>query len=192
MRFVIFLSWLFCFESLSAQSLKEFDAERIKHEKSAMTVLASWAGANLISGFALSNGENEHHYFWQMNGLWNTVNLSIAGVSYYFLTKATPVENGLDVLMHNIKSEKAFLFNTALDCSYIALGFYLRERAKNQPEERNRLNGFGSSLITQGGFLLVFDFINYTIASMRTQKIQSALSYLSVSPTGFSMRIPIK
>ncbi|MCB0846751.1 MAG: hypothetical protein KDE26_26060, partial [Bacteroidetes bacterium] len=62
--------------------------------------------------------------------------------------------------------EKILLFNAGLDLAYIASGAYLIERSKTNPANAGRaeqFNGYGQSLILQGGFLFVFDLTAFLI-----------------------------
>ena len=95
-----------------------------------------------------------------MNAYWNTFNLAIAGLG---LLTAKKQLTGEHTLARNMKeqhqTEKILLLNAGLDVAYIMTGLYLKERG-------NRLNrdqpaGYGNSLLLQGGFLLVFDIIQY-------------------------------
>lgn len=186
----LFVIFIFAASIAFSQNENQYQVHHQKaldQEKTAMITLGSWAGANIIGAFALGRGENEHNYFWQMNGYWNSVNLAIAGLGYFTTKKATLKSSGLEVLFDNIKLEKSFLFNTALDLAYIAGGFYMKEVGKNNPKDRNRLTGFGNSIIAQGGFLFVFDVINYAIASKRTSSIKSNLQLQSFNGTGLSL-----
>lgn len=55
------------------------------------------------------------------------------------------------------KMEKALVFKAGLDLAYIATGFYLKEKAKNTNDNTDRFQGYGESLLLQGGFLFFFD-----------------------------------
>jgi hypothetical protein len=57
--------------------------------------------------------------------------------------------------------EKLYSFNLGLDLAYIAGGFYLREKGANTSniKSQDQLKGYGSSIVVQGGFLLIMDGI---------------------------------
>lgn len=135
--------------------------ERIKLVQNNMYVLGAWAGANIIQGtISASNTHGAEHYLHQMNAYWNTVNLAIAGVGLLGIRKQLQKKHSLNSnLKAQYQLEKILLFNTGLDLAYIATGFYLKERGTRLNNDRNK--GYGNSLLLQGGFLLVFDLIQY-------------------------------
>lgn len=65
-------------------TLLDFNTQRLKINRTAMTVLGSWAIGNLASG-ALLTGQRtgKAKYFHQMNLGWGAINLGIAGFAYY-------------------------------------------------------------------------------------------------------------
>jgi hypothetical protein len=69
--------------------------------------------------------------------------------------------NMKDVYSHQQKTEKILLLNTGLNAAYIFGGLYLNERGKRTNNVQSQ--GFGSSLLLQGGFLLVFDMVQYSL-----------------------------
>ncbi|MEM1359137.1 MAG: hypothetical protein AAGF89_13100, partial [Bacteroidota bacterium] len=110
----------------------------------------------------------ETRYFHEMNALWNSVNLAIAGIGYFSITGQDPSSWDLATSFQKHQSfQKILLFNAGLDLGYIAGGLYLTERAKRNGVNQERLRGFGKSIMLQGGFLFVFDLVNYFIASSR-------------------------
>ena len=135
--------------------------ERIKLVKNNMYVLGAWAGANIIQGtISASNTNGSEHYLHQMNAYWNTVNLAIAGVGLLGIRKQMKQEHSLNSnLRAQHQLEKILLLNTGLDLAYIATGLYLKERGTRLNNDRNK--GYGNSLLLQGGFLLIFDLIQY-------------------------------
>ncbi|MES2006470.1 MAG: hypothetical protein V4450_18275 [Bacteroidota bacterium] len=129
--------------------------------KNNMWVLAAWAGANIIQGsISAGNATGSDHYFHQMNAYWNTVNLAVAGLGLWAAKKQLA---GMHTLERNLREqnqmEKLLLLNTGLDAAYIMTGLYLKERGNRL--NRDQPSGYGSSLIIQGSFLLIFDIIQY-------------------------------
>ena len=142
--------------------LHHFNEKRNTLEKNSMLLLSSWASANIISGsigwFATAG---ESAYFHQMNAGWNLVNLGL-GISGYLRAKNEDYSN-YDLqksLTAQRRVNNAFLFNTALNGTYMTLGLLLKERAINSPDQAFMLNGYGNALVLQGGFLLLFDATN--------------------------------
>lgn len=155
-----------------------------------MLVLGSWATANIVMSPILANSASgSDKYFHQMNGYWNGVNLLIAGIGYYTASKSDP--NGLSMsqsLKEQQKLEKTLLFNAGLDLAYIAGCFYLQERAKNATCNTNQLQGFGESLVLQGGFLFALDVVFYLVQKKHGSKLFPLIDNLAIHPTGFSFR----
>jgi len=59
--------------------------------------------------------------------------------------------------------QNLFLLNAGLDMAYIVTGLYLNEKSRTSIKNKNRLKGYSTSLIVQGGFLLLFDLFKYFI-----------------------------
>nr|WP_294996781.1 hypothetical protein [uncultured Sediminibacterium sp.] len=135
--------------------------ERIKLVQNNMYVLGAWAGANIIQGtISASNTHGSEHFLHQMNAYWNTVNLAIAGVGLLGIRKQLKQQyNRESNLKAQYRLEKILLLNAGLDLAYISTGLYLKERGTRLNNDRNV--GYGNSLLLQGGFLLIFDLIQY-------------------------------
>lgn len=167
-----------------AQQFDEFNQKRNQTQKNGMAVLTTWAGLNIGLGTVGSiTHTGESKYFHQMNIGWNLVNLGL-GISGLIQANKENV-NDLD-LHHSLKQYRktanAFLFNSALNLSYISVGGILLERSKNNPENYHRLQGFGKSLITQGGFLLFFDLGSYFIhRKNRIKRLDPILKNITLS-----------
>ena len=161
---------LFIATTLAGQGLEALDAYNatsLRQQRHAMLGLGAWAVANIgvgLAGRASTQGTQRH--FHEMNALWNTVNLAIAGFGYYSALSSDPTTWDLATsLTKHQNFQKILLFNAGLDVGYVVGGFCLRERARRPDANRERLQGFGNSIILQGGFLLVFDVVNYVIAT---------------------------
>lgn len=167
-----------------AQQFDEFNQKRNQTQKNGMAVLTTWAGLNIGLGTVGSiTHTGESKYFHQMNIGWNLVNLGL-GISGLIQANKENI-NDLD-LHHSLKQYRktanAFLFNSALNLSYISVGGILLERSKNNPENYHRLQGFGKSLITQGGFLLIFDLGSYFIhRKNRIKRLDPILKNITLS-----------
>lgn len=150
---------------IEAQKINDFNSERNRSQKKAMTILTTWASLNIGLGTIGSlTHSGESKYFHQMNVGWNLVNLGL-GISGLVQAKKETTD-GLDLhqsLTKYRKTANAFLFNSALNLTYITAGGLLLERSKNNPENYTQLQGFGKSLILQGGFLLFFDLSAYFV-----------------------------
>ena len=185
----LLIATLFCLLSGLAWAQSDFasfNEARLSINRKGMLVLGTWALANLASSPMLaSRTSGSEKAFHQMNGYWNTVNLVIAGFGYYAAVSGET--NGLslaETLKEQQNIEKILLFNTALDLGYITGGFLLRERSRSVTKHRDRLKGFGNSLILQGGFLFVFDVSLYLIHLNHSELLFSWVDQLAVGPMG--------
>ncbi|MEN0051644.1 MAG: hypothetical protein AAF806_31560 [Bacteroidota bacterium] len=175
------LSAFLCLSFLAisqSNSLLDFNQNRLQKQKTAMTILGTWAIGNIAAGSILaSRQEGEAKYFNQMNAGWNAINLVIAGFGYYGAMKMDAA--GLDLygsIEEQYKIQKILLFNAGLDIGYMLGGAYLIERSKNAADNPERLKGFGKSIVLQGGFLFAFDLITYFTLAADNDQLQLLLS----------------
>lgn len=151
-------------------------SESRQMQRKAMYVLGSWAAVNIVTGaYGSFSSPGRAKYLHQMNAGWNVVNLSIAGLSLYSLSQSDPSTfstSGIFEDMNNL--DKFLLLNAGLDIGYIATGAWLWDRGLRKGSER--LEGYGRSLIIQGGFLLLFDAAFYLLHSPLTKKLTSGIS----------------
>jgi hypothetical protein len=129
--------------------------------KAGMLTLGGWSIANITSGFIVAGQRSGiTRYAWQMNAYWNFVNLGIAGMGYLRAVKESRRSFSLlDNYDAQNALEKIYFFNFGLDLGYIGGGLYLRERGLNSSSRKTseQLQGYGISIIIQGGFLLLED-----------------------------------
>ena len=129
--------------------------------RAAMLTLGSWATLNIASGFIVSNRQvGPTRYAWQMNAYWNIVNLGLAGMGYLHAVKEVKKSfSALENYDAQLTLEKIYYFNLGLDLGYIATGLFLHERGMNTTNAKTsaQLQGYGTSILIQGGFLLIMD-----------------------------------
>jgi hypothetical protein len=148
--------------------------------RSGMLTLGSWAVANIASGFIVegqSSGVTK--YAWQMNAYWNFVNLGLAGMGYIRALKGSRKSFSLlDNYEAQNSIEKIYLFNFGLDLGYIGGGLYLRERGLNNSNLKDsyQLRGYGTSIIIQGGFLLLMDATMILLHRRNTERVRKKLA----------------
>lgn len=152
-----------------------------------MYTLGAWAVGNIALGtYGYLNYSGEEKYFHQMNALWNTVNLGLA-LTGLINDKYTDFED-IQFIEHNKRMERIFLINAGLDIIYIGAGMALLKMDQDKIELEHQFNGYGKSLILQGGFLFVFDLIMYGI---KKKQRTNYLSNFQLSPasemTGFRL-----
>jgi hypothetical protein len=185
----IFLPLLFtiCVNYSFAQdnTLLNFAKKSAATDKTGMTVLGSWAAANIaVSAFALNTNNKTTHYYHQMNIMWNGFNLALAGLGYIGAKKTKFTNISLaNVLQHQNKTEKTFLFNAGLDVAYVAGGAYLTQRGKTKTDP-SKLTGYGNAIMVNGGFLLLFDAVMYALHNKQGKQLNSLINKLQVNGTG--------
>lgn len=189
----LFYLLLFCIPYHSfAQPLQEFNGERETINKKLMIGLGSWATANFVAsgiGWAATSPNSEARYFHQMNVMWNTVNIALAIPGYIKAKKSRSTLTFAETVRKQHQTEKIFLINTGLDVGYIASGLILRSEAKSNLEKQDQFNGYGNSLLMQGGFLFLFDLTAYAIHNRHSKKsLDNLLNSIEMSNNGIGFK----
>ncbi|WP_210521294.1 DUF6992 family protein [Hymenobacter terricola] len=154
--------------ALPAAELATFHQARELLLGRGLAVLASWALLNLVvSGYLLRRADRRHrpYYFHGMNVCWGVVNAVLAFWGIWQWHPKAPAGLALaDLFQAQLFNENLFLLNAGLDVAYIMTGFYLRTLAAVPGATTPaRLLGFGQALWVQGGFLLVFDAVMWSL-----------------------------
>ncbi len=154
-------------------------------QKKGMIFLGSWATLNILSGSAgYFLSEKPTKYFHQMNFGWNLVNAGIAGLALYNISQVDVSSLGYTQSLKELqKLDNFLLLNTGLDIGYMAAGAWLWERGLRK--NSSRLEGYGKSLIVQGGFLLAFDLALYFLHSPITSDLVQLTENINVTASGF-------
>ena len=169
-----------------------FNAKRNKINRHAMYVLGGWGVANMgFSGVEYSKATGSDRYFHQMNLMWGGINALIAGGS--LLMKDKNDLNLSQTVRFQNSTEKTFAVNAAVDLLYSSAGLYLTERARNDLKHADKYNGWGNSLIMQGGFLFLFDATIAIIQSRHGKKhLSPLLDKATISTSGLGLRIGVQ
>jgi hypothetical protein len=169
--FLIFIA-INCHAQDSLQTLN-FNRNYIKN--TGMQVLGGWATANLVAGgIGWASTQGQTKYFHQMNALWNVANLGVAILGYAATQKdKNHTYTAQESLEQQQKIEKLFLVNGALDFVYIGTGLYLNHKGNTDNSAQNR--GYGSAIVLQGAFLLLFDATMYTTEKKAGNKLRRFL-----------------
>lgn len=129
-----------------------------------MKTLSVWGAVNSASGLGLSSGASKDaRYTFRTCTYFGLVNLALGQAGYWTARKKrgqvlTPEQN----LREQRKMEKIFLINTGLDLVYMAGGLHLINRGLQKTgDSRDKSLGYGRGLMIQGGFLFLFDGIQY-------------------------------
>jgi hypothetical protein len=189
MKSVLLILYIVPVVALS-QPLKQFNDEKSRIDQGLMLGLGSWAVSNFVaSGIGWATvPEGEAHYFHQMNVLWNTVNLGLA-IPGYLKAKNTAQPSTLTETMQlQRKTENIFLMNTGLDVVYMGSGLLLRTMAAKNVDKQAQFNGYGNSLLMQGGFLFLFDLTAYAIHKHHAKHAMPRASMsIRISSSGFGI-----
>ena len=161
--------------------------------ETAMITLGSWAAANIATGFIIAGQtQGETKYAWQMNAYWNFVNGGLAVMGYIRARKAMSQKYGFaENESEQLSIEKLYAFNFGLDLAYIASGFYLREKGMNNSNQKSQdqLMGYGTSIVIQGGFLLLMDGIVLSLHHKNSVRLNKKLKNLELGagPNGLGL-----
>ena len=159
-----------------------------------MLGLGAWSGVNLVGGgIGWATAPNkEMRSFHQMNVLWNTVNLGLAISGYVKAKNGSTNLSFAETVNEQRRLETVFLLNAGLDIVYISGGLLLRSEARTNTNYRDLFNGFGNSLMIQGGFLLVFDWVAYAIHKAHGKKeLSPLLDRIELSDSGIGLKFKL-
>ena len=137
--------------------------------RGSMMILAGWSATNLVIGTTLwlTTDDPVLAAFHQMNAGWNIVNAALAVPGLISSTRdLASIPSGrtqAEIRAQQNRLEDTLLFNAGIDVGYMMAGAYLMERARRGEADADMLDGFGRSLILQGGFLFAFDLAAYFV-----------------------------
>jgi hypothetical protein len=178
-------------------TLRDFSEQRIRHQKTLGYALGGYALANIaIGAIAAGQSQGETKAFHQMNVYWNLVNLGIAGAAAFSQRNQSGEGETLSqaVRRHEMMKQ-VLLFNTGLDVAYVMGGLYLRQRGMtNGPtgltDKAAQQQGYGTSIMVQGGFLFAFDLVNYLLFKRRGDRQEEQL--IQATESGVGLVLPIR
>lgn len=192
--FFLLICLSFCLLASAQQNFNDSIANnRNRITEKAMVILGSWAAINIASGFIIAGQtQGETKYVWQMNAYWNLVNGALAVMGYIGVRKAMARKFGFaENLAAQQSIEKLYAFNFGLDLAYIAGGFYLREKGANTTniKSRDQLKGYGTSILIQGGFLLLMDGIVLSLHHKNSVRLNNKIKSLELGagPNGLGL-----
>ncbi|MBN1482524.1 hypothetical protein EH223_10805 [candidate division KSB1 bacterium] len=147
---IILISFLVAV-AVQAQT-REYDPFR--HADQAMTVLTGWSVGSIAVGTGMLFMPNTQvQYAGIQNIAWGAIDLGIA----VWGKKSTQKNIGYKPPEQQRQEfQKALWINGLLDVAYIGVGYYLYKHGKN-----DKLKGTGAGIVAQGGFLFVFDWVNF-------------------------------
>jgi hypothetical protein len=182
---VLLISILLTGNAMAQQNFNDSIANnRNNITEKAMITLGSWAAVNIASGFIVAGQtQGESKYFWQMNAYWNLINGGLAIMGYINVRKAIARKYDLaENESAQLSMEKLYAINLGLDLAYIATGFYLREKGTNNTNQKSQdqYTGYGTSIIMQGGFLLLMDGIVLSLHHKNSVRLNKKLKGLEL------------
>ena len=154
-------------QKISSQDSLTFHKEFYKTQQNSLLLLSSWSVGNLaLSPFLANNFKvsrnnfvgdvSSNDYFHQMNFNWNLLNAGIAGLSHFLVYKDQRKPwNIQEMSLKKKKAEKSIIINMGLDVAYMLSGLLIKQSDKNLSINQ----GYGNSLILQGGYLFLYDAI---------------------------------
>jgi hypothetical protein len=125
-------------------------------------VLFVWAITNICLSIISRRGKypagSISYFYWEMNGLWNIINLAIVLISTTLvllfrdeIASSPSLQSTIGIII---------ALNVAFDVGYICFGYWLKSgKKKHKKPPTSRQIGYGKSLIVQGLFLLCFDAV---------------------------------
>lgn len=126
------------------------------HQRNANRVLGGWSVLSMGTGaFQLSSPNPYVKAMGLQNLIWGAVDGGLALYGSHRLTTTTWGYKDLQKERENFR--RILLINTFLDLGYLVLGVSLAKAANP------KWHGHGQGVIIQGGFLLLFDGINYAL-----------------------------
>jgi hypothetical protein len=191
MKRILLVSCILFSQLSTAQPLEQFNKERIQLDKRLMVGLGSWATTNfIVSGIGWATvPTGEARYFHQMNVMWNTVNIGLAVPGYLKAKKANSALTFAETIRTQHQTEKIFLINSGLDIGYMAGGLLLRSEAKTNSSKQDQFNGYGNSMLMQGGFLFVFDLTAYILHNRHSKKsLDKLMNSVEMSSSGLGLQ----
>lgn len=118
-----------------------------------MVLLSLWAVLNIFYWYVKGRHKSDFlYYYWQMNGLWNVINLVIA------IGSIAVAQLGSTNFNNNLSTQELVIWivavNILLDLCYVGAGLAIEKNSKNNPIKNK---GWGLSIQLQGAFLFLFD-----------------------------------
>lgn len=151
------------------------------------------AGMGVLSGYAVANigwgvasrlrTDGVTRYVHEMNAAWNGINLTLGVVGLVRNRRPPAAEEALRV--HH-RTRTVFAINAGLDVLYIAAGSAMWSSAQTAGAQRDRVEGYGRSIVLQGAFLFAFDLAMLLAhdRALEGRSVRPALGLRSVGVSG--------
>lgn len=136
------------------EALPDEVAALASHQQAANVILATWGvGSVTLGAIQLFSPNPFVKAFGLQNLVWGGIDGSIAIFGHTQLQKLD--WSSTTALEENLKFRRILLINALLDVLYLAIGYLLWRKANV------KWRGHGAGIMLQGGFLFVFDWVNY-------------------------------
>ncbi len=203
MKHLIFTFFIFSFffqsQAQDMEIFNQYSRELNTHSRNGMIALGSWGVGNIIVGTAgaLTTEKGSMMFsFHLMNATWNVVNLGIALPAYFGARKRLNKEYDIPgTFKLQRQQETLYAINMAADVLYVGSGFFLQEFGNrySNTNVRNSFKGMGYSLISQGGFLLLFDAVMFGVHKSHWKKNEQKIwEQLEFNGTSIKWNIPLR
>jgi hypothetical protein len=136
-----------------------------QHVKIGNRTLFGFAVSNMAVSGALLASNSNHADFHTTNLAWNSIN-AVIGVFAIASEKQFAGKVSADKKKFLLQTEKAYLFNTALDVSYIVAGLWIRNTSIEGMDSKS----MGNAIIYNGSFLLLYDAVMSHVAGKYNNK----------------------
>ena len=152
-----------CYCALAQDSLSYYNYSRNNITTGGMTVLGSWAIANIgIGAVGWANAKSdENRSFYKVTTITGLANLGAAALGVINAYGSSYGLSKRESLHDQRKIETTFIINLALDVTYIGVGVYVTHRGDTH--NYAELKGEGPAIIVQSVFLLLFDGTMYSL-----------------------------
>lgn len=126
------------------------------HQRSANRVLGGWSVLSMGTGAVQLTSANPFvKAMGLQNLIWGAIDGGLALYGSHHL--ATTSWGSKDLQKERENFRKILLINTLLDVGYLVLGYGLANAVNS------KWHGHGQGILIQGGFLLLFDGVNYAL-----------------------------
>jgi len=179
-------------ETLTVRQLSQL---RVDAERAHLWRVAAWGGLNVAGGLLLvgASDRDEREARWSFGAMsagWGLVNVGIAAAGLWggpgepTGTLATALDD--ERFLHDV-----LLLNLGLNVAYSAVGTTMLAAGYRDVSNADRWRGFGTSLIVQGGGLLVLDGVAFFASRARLADLIGVAGDLSARalPTGLALTL---
>lgn len=176
--------------SFAQDSLFYYNYQRYATTTNGMDVLGYWGLGNTAigaAGWARSKG-GSNYFYYKMTTIYGVTNMAASLIGHFTALNSMKQRlNAAESLKAQRKIETTFLINGCLDIAYLGIGAYIKNKGDTKGFAEDK--GYGSAIITQGLFLLLFDGTMYGMQKHNGKKFRHFLEKNPISFNGNSIGI---